>query len=662
MITLTLLSFAVISMALSVNIFLHRLILRLTRLRIGLFETFLVLSSLLLVIITTLMHFDKSLDSVFIFLMLIITISFVYMLLNSSKFYERKRFEGLNLFIVFAVVLILLLSFVFSYDLFNFTFPSRIGPDGFGYLTSANYLLSDGSLSGLREYFSKLFSVNYNTNLFSPQNIQIINNGFLSRSIAGEFLLGANRAGLIGLLIIISKFFPFINIFEVGTLFILLSIFISYLISYYILVNFFKKKSLLLVVVSLTYSLNVVMLSVTFDGGLNQYLTTNTLLLYIYFLATANNKYTDIIRLTSLLIISFLIYTDSIFYLALVTVLYFTVLIYTNQSVILERFKLVLVSCFISVLLCFPWFLFVVSWIPRRLNDASQGGWPQNHWIGLSDFIGVTNFFSNPSLSTVPRYGYSLIGFSLINLFFIVVTFYVLTLKFIEPCLQILARFNLGLLIIFLLLNSIFMFHNQSTYAILKFSATFGPIFILIVLILIFKYESSFLPLKFFSYILISLILVNSLAYIKEVKKDDSFVSRQFINSKDFKTIKNLSTSHNMFLGDGLGKFDNFNYLLTSMSDVYIINSYTDSTTQMIDLNQVESRVKYPIAFITTPNAKYADNFYSLMSACGYNVLLETSDIVLFEFSVNSNIVDKTLRQNVYTLFLSNVKETCGVN
>jgi hypothetical protein len=661
MITLTLIAFAVISMTLSVNIFLHRLILKFTHLRIGIFETFLILSALLLLIISTLIYFDRSLDSVFISLVLIVICSFFYALFNFSKVLEYKRFEGLNLFVVFAIVLILFLSFVFSSDLFNFTFPNRVGPDGFGYLTSANYLLSDRSLSDLREYYSKLFAINYSPSLFSPQNIQVINHGFLSRSIAGEFLLGANRLAIPGLLVIASKFFPFINIFQVGTLFILISIFLSYIISYFVLVNFIKNN-LLRVIVSLAYSLNVVLLSVTFDGGLNQYLTTNTLLLYFYFLLTANNKYRDVIRMTSLLVVSFLIYGDVIFYLGLVTVLYFIVLIYTNRSVILEKFKLVLFSYSISLLLCIPWLIFIVAWIPRRLKDASQGGWPQNHWIGLSDFISITNSFSNPTLSTVPRYGFNLLAFSLINLILILLIFYVLTLKFIETRLQILARFNIGLLIIFLLLNSILMFYNESTYAILKFSATLGPIFVLIVLILIFKHESIFLSLKFFSYILISLILVNSLNYVREIKKDNSFVSSQFLNNTGFKFYKDLSTSHNIFLGDGLGKFDSFNYILSSMTDFYNINGNTDSTVKMIDLNQIESRAKYPIAIITNPSIKNPDTFYSLMSACGYKILIENSDIIIFEFSVNSNFVDKTLRQDVYAYIKSTIKEDCGVN
>ena len=98
------------------------------------------------------------------------------------------------------------------------------------------------------------------------------------------------------------------------------------------------------------------------------------------------------------------------------------------------------------------------------------------------------------------------------------------------------------------------------------------------------------------------------------------------------------------------------------MTDFYNINGNTDSTTQMIDLNQIESRAKYPIAIVTNPGVKNLDTFYSLMSACGYRVLIEKSDLVIFEFSKNSNIIDKTLRQNVYAYVKSNIKETCGVN
>jgi hypothetical protein len=50
------------------------------------------------------------------------------------------------------------------------------------------------------------------------------------------------------------------------------------------------------------------------------------------------------------------------------------------------------------------------------------------------------------------------------------------------------------------------------------------------------------------------------------------------------------------------------------------------------------------------------------MSACGYKVLFETSDIVIFEFSVNSNFVDKTLRQDVHAYIKSTIKKDCGVN
>lgn len=661
MITLTLVTFTIIFITLSVIIFLHRLFLKLTNIQIGLFDTFLVSSTILFLIIHTLIYFDISLDLVFICLVLIIISSLIYTLFNLTNILKFKRFEGLSLFVVFAIVLILFLSFVFSNNLFNFNFPNRVGPDGFGYLTSANYLLSDRTLSDLREYYSKLFSVDYTANLFSPQNIQTINQGFLSRSIAGEFLLGANRLVIPGLLVITSKIFPLLNIFETGTLFILLSIFLSFILSYYVLITF-VKISLLRVILSLAYSLNVVMLSVIFDGGMNQYLTTNALLLYSYFLFTANNKYIDLIRLTSLLVISFLLYGDSIFYIALVSIIYFMAIIYTNQSILLEKLKLFTFSCSIALLLCFPSFLFSLSWLPRRLRDASQGGWPQNHWIGLSDFIGITNFFSSPTLSTLPRNGYNLLGFILINLFLVLVLFYVLTKEFVEPKLQILARFNLGILIIFLLLNSIYMFYGQSTYAILKLSATLGPIFILITLILIFEDEASTLLIKFFSYMLIILTLLNTLFYISEVKKDNSFVSTQFTNSESQKFYKNLSTSHNILLGDGLGKFDSFNYILSSYTDFYNLNYSTDSTTQMIDLNLIESRANNPIAIITNSNASIP-GFNKLMSDCGYKVLLkDNSGITIFEFSINSKIINNTLRKDLYTYVDSIIKETCGVN
>jgi hypothetical protein len=98
------------------------------------------------------------------------------------------------------------------------------------------------------------------------------------------------------------------------------------------------------------------------------------------------------------------------------------------------------------------------------------------------------------------------------------------------------------------------------------------------------------------------------------------------------------------------------------MTDFYNINGNTDSTVKMIDLNQIESRAKYPIAIITNPSIKNPDTIYSLMSACGYKILIENSDIVIFEFSVNSNFVDKTLRQDVYAYIKSTIKEDCGVN
>jgi hypothetical protein len=50
------------------------------------------------------------------------------------------------------------------------------------------------------------------------------------------------------------------------------------------------------------------------------------------------------------------------------------------------------------------------------------------------------------------------------------------------------------------------------------------------------------------------------------------------------------------------------------------------------------------------------------MSSCGYKILIENSDIVIFEFSVNSNFVDKTLRKDVYAYVKSTIKEDCGVN
>lgn len=649
MLTLILSGFIIVIVTYCNIRFLSFFLLKVFKLNLEPFETLIIWFSLLVSITYYFVYFNF--DLIYL-IVLILILSFLSLFINLNHF----KFNFEVLFIILFVLFIC--SLIFGINLIDISFPNRIGPDGFGYLITANYLNNIGNYQEISQYVEKLFSSNDIESMFKPSNISVLNFGFLSKSIASEFLIGANRLVIPGLISLLAKSFPFLTIFEIGSLFISINLLLTIYISHKI-INKFKINIWISFILSFIFTFNLLIISLTFDGGINQFVTNLSLFYFIYLLFNLNfSSLKNLILLTSFFNVSLLFYPDSFTYILLIIFIFLITKFFYKGKDIFKTLITIFSSFIFFTIINFIWVSKFISWVFRRIQDASQGGWPQVHTLTLADYFGITNIFTNFSLQTTLRLNFDLFFSLLINLLII---FLVIFVYYYKSDLVELKFFTYFLLFSLLIISYLIVFFNFSTYAQLKIGATLGPIIFTLIFMILNKSKLKSTYYLTLALLVVLIYLFNFYTFISQSVQNDKYTDKIFSNSFEIEKLNKLIMENNIILGDGLGKFDSFNYMISSFSDFYNINSNTQFY-ELTNLNQFANRSILPLLIVTNPNDSSPDTFYNILNNCNFEKKYSHPNFVIFKFSTESSFLNNKLRINLLQDLKDLLRLQCNLN
>jgi hypothetical protein len=322
------------------------------------------------------------------------------------------------------VIAIIGISYLLNPSIKQSAISIRTGPDTIGWLSSAQLLKDENILTNL---FSRLknslnssdvlLGFHHEPNSSVPSIYTIPS---FQDQVNAEFLIGAHRTGIPGLVGSISYWFGEGSLYHVTNGLILIANFLLIFIGY----SYLKSKNVselnsILLAILLIFNANF--FSVFLQGGIGQGVLTPYLLLII--LQLTSREKSDFLWKFSLFI--FLVASLSTYFdISLFLLLFMTVysLVGTPNrmvSIIKEYFGKSWVPAVIGILVSFP----ILSSLPRllmdRLTSGVYGGWAQGRIPSPTDFFGVTSWlpadgFNNSSRGVVFTILIILLSFALL--------------------------------------------------------------------------------------------------------------------------------------------------------------------------------------------------------------------------------------------------------
>lgn len=284
----------------------------------------------------------------------------------------------------------------------------RTGPDTIGWLSSAKLLKDESSLTNLFGRLKTslnssdvLLGFHHESNLAVPSIYTIPS---FQDQVNAEFLIGAHRTGIPGLVGSISYWLGEGALYHVTNGLILLTSFLLTCIGY----SYLKSKNVsepisILIAILLTFNANF--FSVFMQGGIAQGVLTPFLLVIILQLATRDkSNFLWKLSVFIFLVASMSTYFDIALFLFLFMAVYS--LIGTPKraiSIIRDYLDKSLVPAAIGLIISFP----ILSSLPRllrdRLTSGAYGGWAQGRIPLPSDFLGATNWLPADGFNNRPR-------------------------------------------------------------------------------------------------------------------------------------------------------------------------------------------------------------------------------------------------------------------
>jgi hypothetical protein len=340
-------------------------------------------------------------------LTLLLIINKIEVLKNTLKFFRFKNlfYDFRNYIFVISIVGV---GYLLNPSIRQSAVSIRTGPDTIGWLSSAKLLQDESSITNLFGRLQSslnssevLLGFHHASNSVVPSIYTIPS---FQDQVNAEFLIGAHRTGIPGLVGSISYWLGEGSLYHVTNGLILLASFLLAFIGY----AYLKSKNVsepisILVATLLTFNANF--FSVIMQGGIAQGLLTPYLLVIILQLTT-RDKSNSLWKLSMFifLVTSLSTYLDIALFLLLFMAVYS--LVGTPKravSIIKEYVGKSLTPAAIGLIVCFP----ILSSLPRllidRLTSGSYGGWAQGRIPMPSDFLGATNWLPADGFNNRPR-------------------------------------------------------------------------------------------------------------------------------------------------------------------------------------------------------------------------------------------------------------------
>jgi hypothetical protein len=318
----------------------------------------------------------------------------------------KNPFQDHKYYIFLTVILGL--SYLLNPSIKQSALSIRTGPDTIGWLSSAKLLKDENFLNGLfgrlqtslnsRDVF---LGFHHDSNLAVPSIYTIPS---FQDQVNAEFLIGAHRTGIPGLVGSISFWLGEGSLYHVTNGLILLISFLLICIGY----SYLKSKNVsepasILVAILPTFNANF--FSVFMQGGIGQGVLTPFLLVIILQLTTPDkSKFLWKLSVFIFMVASLSTYFD----IALFLVLFMAVYSFIGTpkralAIIKEYASKSFFPVAIALVASFP----ILSSLPRllmdRLTSGAYGGWPQGRIPLPSDFFGVTSWLPPDGFNNKPR-------------------------------------------------------------------------------------------------------------------------------------------------------------------------------------------------------------------------------------------------------------------
>ncbi len=300
------------------------------------------------------------------------------------------------------------LSFLLNPSIRQAAISVRTGPDTIGWLSSAKLLKDENILTNLYSRLQTslntsdvLLGFHHDSNLIVPSIYTIPS--FQDQANA-EFLIGAHRTGIPGVIGSLSYWLGEGSLYHVTNSLVLLANFLIICIGY----SYLKSKNVSeinAILVSILLAFNANFFSVFMQGGIGQGMLTPFLLVIVLQLTTrGKSKYLWKLSVFLFLVASFATYFDIALFLVLFMAIYS--LIGTPKravAIIKEYVSKSILPVAVALVVSFP----ILSSLPRllmdRLTSGAYGGWPQGRIPLPTDFFGVTSWLPADGFNNRPR-------------------------------------------------------------------------------------------------------------------------------------------------------------------------------------------------------------------------------------------------------------------
>jgi hypothetical protein len=319
--------------------------------------------------------------------------------------YKKQLYNFRNYTFVTAIVG---LSFLLNPSIRQAAISVRTGPDTIGWLSSAKLLKDENILTNLYNRLQTslntsdvLLGFHHDSNLIVPSIYTIPS--FQDQANA-EFLIGAHRTGIPGVIGSLSYWLGEGSLYHVTNSLVLLANFLIIWIGY----SYLKSKNVTeinAILVSVLLAFNSNFFSVFMQGGIGQGILTPFLLVIVLQLTTRDkSKYLWRLSVFIFLMASFAAYFDIALFLVLFMAIYS--LIGTPKravAIIKEYVSKSILPVAVALVVSFP----ILSSLPRllmdRLTSGAYGGWPQGRIPLPTDFFGVTSWLPADGFNNRPR-------------------------------------------------------------------------------------------------------------------------------------------------------------------------------------------------------------------------------------------------------------------
>jgi hypothetical protein len=428
---------------------------------------------------------------------------------SSSPFQliENKAFS-LTVFLVLLIV-----SFVGLFPKMDsplhLTMAIRTGPDAVGNSIAVDALLNDGSKFQIQKLLlSEVPALNSVEELLDSGELVYTFSSF-SKQVKAEFIVFGLRLVLSGISASILYLIGEQHLWEVLAALPTLAVFCGVLLIFQCLKSNYVTTPFALAA-ALGGGVNVNLLHGWQEGGLAQsfvFLSTTAIFFGLFTRNLSRLQRFLFAALSS--VVGLTVYSDwFIVFSCLLLVCFFLNLLFRQHQFLITRSGPVLVGFGFGFLLCGPFAIDFIRYVPRRINDAAAGGWPMPVWATPAEVFGIFHTYNTSLGTTGYRNGVIFLVF-LLNLYLLAFLIRLVCTKFDPLTMTFLLSVIITILLVFVKVRFLDQSHN---YQYFKAIGLLAPLFFpLVVFSLNSKSVNQSNRLRF--YTLVFGTLVSSLNY-----------------------------------------------------------------------------------------------------------------------------------------------------